>query len=151
MIRFSPSGVCRIPGTTLFNISGTRWTVPGLLLMAMVAMLAMQPFAKAWAMPPVMVDVGGVDQFSATLRMRARGPSEVAVQVYRRARIPGARQPRLRYYGRPQVLFFERYGIPPGGQDRAMVVEGLSPDGVYYYRAWTPEGYVVQGRFWTRR
>jgi hypothetical protein len=151
MIRFNPSAVCRTPSMIQPIISGTHCTVSGLLLVLVVAMLVMQPFATARAMPPVMVDVGGVDQFSATLRMRARGPSEVAVQVYRRSRIPGARQPRLGYYGRPQVMFFERYGIPPGGQDRAVVVEGLSPDGIYYYRAWTPEGYVVQGRFWTRR
>lgn len=148
MIRFNPRGLSRTPIRTHSIKAVVHRTVPGLLL---VAMLAMQPFAKARAMPPVRVDVGGVNQYSATLRMRARGPSQVAVQVYRWSRIPGARQPGLRYYGPPQVLFFERYGIPPGGQERAVVVEGLSPDGVYHYRAWTPGGYMVQGRFWTRR
>lgn len=151
MIQLSPRTVSCPLSIVRPMIAACSRSVPGQRALALGAVLTMIPFQAVRAMPPVTVDVGPVERYTATLRVRTRGPSEVAVQVYRRARIPGARQPRLRVYGRPQVMFFDRFGVPPAGGERAVVVEGLSPDGVYYYRAWTPRGFVVHGHFGTSR
>lgn len=151
MTQLSPRIVRRALSIVRPMIAARSRSVPGLRALALGAVLTSIPIQAARAMPPLTVDVGPVERHSVTLRVRSRGPSEVAMQVYRRARIPGSRQPRLRVYGRPQVMFFDRYTVSPAGGERAVVVEGLSPDGVYYYRAWTPQGFVVRGRFGTPR